>query len=119
MNYQEDQPSVRIRKINRLIQEELGKIINEEVELPAGILVTIMGVETSVDIKHAKVRIGVIPKNRTGTALKVLEKSIFSLQQALNQRLVLRFVPKIRFVIDTVQDKLEKMEELLKQAKEE
>jgi len=116
MNYQESQPSVRIRKINRLIQEELGRILSEEVELPAGILITIVGVETSVDIKHAKIKIGVIPKNRMGTALKILRKNVFSLQKSLNQRLVLRFVPKICFVVDTVQDKLERVEELLQQA---
>jgi len=117
MNYQEDQPSMRIRKINRLIQEELGKAINEEIELPAGLLITIVGVETSVDIKHAKVRIGVIPKSKTGTALRILERNIFTVQQALNKKLVLHFVPKIRFVIDTVQDKLERVEELLQKAK--
>jgi len=117
MNYPNNQPSVRVRKVNRLIQEELGKIVNEEIDFPSGILATIVGVETSIDIKHAKIRISVMPRSKTGTVLEILEKNVFFLQRALNKKLVMRFVPQIRFVVDTVQDKLERVEELLRQAK--
>ena len=109
------QPSVRIKKVNRLIQEELGKIIQEEVELPRNVLVTITGVDTSVDVRHAKIKVSVIPKEKTEQVLKILEDNIFELQQILNKRLVLRYVPKVRFVIDKSQEKVERIEKLLKQ----
>ncbi|NQV13499.1 MAG: ribosome-binding factor A [Parcubacteria group bacterium] len=112
------QSSVRLRKVNSLVQEELGKIINEEVELPASIMVTIASVETSVDLNHATVNIIVTPKIKTPSTLRQLKRNIYHLQKSLNKRLVLRYVPKIRFAVDIVQDELDRVEELLRQAKE-
>ena len=110
--------SVRLRKVNSLIQEELGKIINEEAELPLDILVTIASVDTSPDLKHATINITVNPKIKTPSTLQRLDKKVFNLQKSLNKRLVLRYVPKIRFAVDIVQDKLDRVEELLRQTRE-
>ncbi|MBU1178172.1 ribosome-binding factor A [Patescibacteria group bacterium] len=109
--------SVRLRKVNRLVQQELGKIINEEMELPAGVLVTIASVQTSVDLKHATINITVTPKVKTPSTLRQLKQNIHHLQKSLNKRLVLRYVPKICFALDIVQDKLDRVEELLRQAR--
>ena len=109
--------SVRTRKVNSLVQAELGKIINEELELPAGIMVTIASVDTSIDFKHATINIIVTPKEKTPSTLRLLKRNVFHLQKSLNKRLVLRYVPKIRFAVDIVQDKLDRVEELLCQAK--
>lgn len=105
--------SHRIAKLNSLIQQELGKIIKEEVDLPTDILVTVSRVETSIDVKHAKVYISVIPKNKTASTIKRLSKNIFQIQQELNKRLVLRFVPKIRFEIDHSEEHAAKIEKIL------
>ena len=118
MNKVKSQSSIRIRKVNSLVQEELGRIINEEAELPAGIMVTIASVETSPDLKHVTVNIIVIPKIKTPSTLRRLKQNIHHFQKSLNKRLVLRYVPKIRFVVDIVQDELDRVEELLRQAKE-
>lgn len=111
------QPNIRIRKVNRLIQEELGKIIREEIELPRGILITIISVETSVDIKHARINISIIPKDKIVQTLKILNKNIGRIQAALNKRLVLRYVPKIRFALDKTQDKIDRIEMLINKSK--
>lgn len=110
--------SLRLRKINSLVQQELGQIINEEAELPAGVMVTITSVRTSPDLKHATVNIAVIPKEKSPSTLRRLKQNIYNLQKSLNKRLVLRYVPKIRFALDIVQDELDRVEELLRQAKE-
>lgn len=105
--------SHRLEKLNSLIQKELGLIIKEEIELPLDCLLTISRVETSVDIKHANVYISVIPKNKAVSVIKKLNNSIYHLQQELNHKLVMRFVPKIRFVIDHSEEHAAKIEEIL------
>jgi ribosome-binding factor A len=117
MNQETGQTPVRIKKVNRLIQEELGKIIQEVVELPRGVMVTITGVDTSADVKHAKIKVSVIPREKTKGVLEILGSNIFELQQMLNKKLILRYVPKIRFVIDRSQERVERIEELLEQEK--
>ncbi len=109
--------SERIAKVNSLIQEELGKIIVKEELFPPDMMLTIISVETSVDLKHAKVKVDTVPPQKIGFALKTLESNIYDLQQALNKKLVMRYVPKIRFIQDEGQGKIERIEEVLKQAK--
>lgn len=105
--------SHRLEKLNSLIQQELGLIIKEEVELPIDCLITVSRVETSVDIKHANVYISVIPKNRAVSVIKKLNHNIYHLQKTLNRKLVMHFVPKIRFVIDHSEEHAEKIEKIL------
>ena len=105
--------SYRIQKLNSLIQQELGKIIQEEIVLPQDILVTISRVETSIDIKHANIYISVIPKNKTASTIKKINKNIYHIQQALNKKLILRFVPKIRFAIDHSEEHAAHIEQIL------
>ena len=104
--------SHRLQKLNRLIREEIGKIIQKEIDFRKDVLVTITAVETSKDIKHAKVKISVLPEKETKEIVKKLEKKIFLIQKHLNQRLILRYVPKIRFVIDRGSRQATRIEEL-------
>ena len=42
----------RLEKLNMLLKEELARIIDREVDFPAGTLVTITRVETSSDMHY-------------------------------------------------------------------
>ena len=59
----------RIDRINELLKSELANLINREIPLDGG-LITVSYVDTSPDLRNAKVGISVIPNNVTGTALK-------------------------------------------------
>ena len=63
--------------------------------------------------------ISVMPLEKSQTALQILEKNIFDLQQLLNKKLKMRPVPKIRFEIDQSTAKTQHIEELLQKAKKE
>jgi ribosome-binding factor A len=102
----------RLQKLNQLIREEVGKIIQEEFEFKMGVLVTIIGVETSKDISHAKISLSVLPEGEEINVLRTLEKNIFHIQKLLNKKLVMRYVPKIRFVIDRSLKKAARIEEI-------
>jgi ribosome-binding factor A len=92
--------SRRQEQVNSLIQRELGSILQVELELPLGTLLTISRVVVSPSLEHADIYITVLPDKQTKTVLTLLQKNIYHLQKLLNKKLVLKFVPKIRFQID-------------------
>lgn len=105
----------RISKLNSLLKEELSKIIQRRIDFEEGVLVTIYKVEVSSDVAHANVRISVIPEKNEKATLDVLKENIFHLQQELNKKLVLKKVPKIRFVLDDSIKRAADMEKLFKE----
>ena len=109
----------RIAKVNSLIQEELGKILVKEMIFPPGMLVTIISVDCSPDLKHTKVMIDTIPQKKLGQTLRILGKNIYNIQQILNGKLVMHHVPKIKFIVDEGQQKLERIDQLVKQVNKE
>lgn len=105
--------SERILKINKLIKEELGKLLLAETEFPKGIFVTISRVETSQDLLYTQVFLSIFPDQSQTLVLKTLQGQIFRLQHILNKKLKTRRVPKIKFEIDKAEEQAEKIEELL------
>lgn len=109
--------SRRLEKLNSLIRGELASIIKREIDFPDNVLVTITQCQTSADVRFAKVKISVIPKEKSFSILKILERKIFYLQQILNKRLHLRYVPKIKFEIDKSEELIERIEEISRRLK--
>ena len=108
----------RIPKINQLIQAELGEILLRELDLPDGVLVTVTRVDAAGNLQEAKVYISVMPEARSEEVLLELKRDIFSIQQALNKRLRMRPVPRIRWTIETKTSEAQRIEELLEKTKE-
>jgi len=108
--------SHRLEKVNELIKQVLGRIIFETEDFDPGILVTVMGVETSIDLQHAKVVVSVFPSKKSENILKRLNSHIFNLQQMLNKKLNMRPVPKFRFVLDQTESEAQNLDELLKKS---
>jgi ribosome-binding factor A len=110
--------SKRLERVNELLYREISQLFLRELDFQNA-LVTITKVETSVDLRESKIMISVMPMEKTQTALQVLEKNIFDLQQIINKKLRMRPVPKIIFKIDESAAKAQYIEELLQKAKEE
>lgn len=109
-----------INKLNSLIKKELGRIILRDVDFSEGVgaLVTLTRVETTSDRIEAKVYVSVLPVFRTKGILTVLNKLIFSLQAKLNKRLLIRPVPKIRFLAEDRSIEADRVERILEEVKE-
>ncbi len=103
----------RIQKLNRLMREELGKILVREMEFGMGVLVTITRVETSSDTTQSKVYVSVLPEHRAEHILNLLTKKSGYLQGLINKKLSMRFVPKIVFVKEKQSREAARIEELL------
>jgi ribosome-binding factor A len=103
----------RILKINGLIREQLGQIINVAVEFPPQTILTITRVVTSADLRQANIYVSILPAENEHKAMKILIKEAFNLQRALNEKIVLRSIPKLRFRIDREEQKAAEIDRLL------
>lgn len=106
-------PNKRLSQVNDLIRSELAIIINREIEFPENCLVTIKSVETSADLHLAKVWLSVLPFEEGPRVITILKKNIFFLQKILDQKLVMRYVPKLCFFIDQSEENAQKINTLL------
>ncbi len=108
--------SERLKKLNDLLRDEVGKILKKELGLDTDALVTVVRAVVSPTLEHATVWISVFPESQEKSALKEINNEIYSLQQALNKRLVMRPVPKIRFEIDRTEEKAAHIEQIIENA---
>lgn len=95
-----------------LLRDELGKIIDREIEFPEGSLVTITRVHTSSDLRYATVFLSVMNADENNI-LEIIAKNIYTIQQDLNRKLRMRPVPKIRFAIDEEEVRRQRVEKSL------
>ena len=86
----------RKERIGSLIQEELGKIIQKEVEFDRAV-VTIVDVSVSDDLEDAIVKLGVFPPEKGPDVLLGLVKARPRLQFLLHRKLNIRPMQKIIF----------------------
>src|SRR3989339_2018748 len=107
----------RIDRINELIKETLAGIIQEEAEIPPGIFLTVVKVDTSRDLRYARVFVSVFPEKKFGQTIELLGKKIYLIQGALNKKLHMKPLPRIEFVADKTEAEADKIEKLLKEIK--
>jgi len=107
----------RILKVNELIKHELGQILLREVEMPKGAVVTLTRVAASGNLQEAKVYISVMPDEKGQEALKSLSQNVYDIQQVLNERLNMRPVPRIQWVLEKAGAETQHVEELLDKIK--
>jgi ribosome-binding factor A len=107
----------RVDRINELIKETLANIIQEEAEVPPGVFLTVVKVDTSKDLRYAKVFVSVFPEKKFGKTIELLGKRIYLIQGALNKKLHMKPLPRIEFVADKTEVEADKIEKLLKEIK--
>jgi ribosome-binding factor A len=107
----------RIEKINKLLNQEVSKLFLTEIDFPEGIFVTVGSIDTTPDLKYADVLVAIIPDSKTGTALSIIRKKIYKIQKALDHRLQMRPVPKLRFAPTAIEP--DRISKLFKQIREE
>ena len=93
--------SERMLKVNELLFHKISEYTAKEVETPSDVFITLSRVETSPDLRHARVFISVIPDNKRGTALRIMKKHQGRLKKYLGQYLKMKFTPNPTFVIDS------------------
>lgn len=111
--------SHRIEKVNDLVRNNLALIINKETSFKKGVFVSIIKVDTSKDLRYANVFVSVYPAQDRDYAMKTLQKELYKIQRLLNKSLSMKILPRISFRADTVQENVEKLEDIFEQISKE
>lgn len=76
--------------------------------------ITIAEVRVSPDMKHATAYVSMISTQDIAPVLEVLNACAYTFQQDINQKIKMKFTPKVRFVIDDRFDKAGRIEQILR-----
>lgn len=116
--------SRRVKRVAEAIRQEVSKIILYELNDPRIASITVTNVETSPDLKTAKVLISILEdKVPQKTVMKGLEWARGHIQGEVATRLKMRHTPAIKFCIDESTKKslrvLKLIDEVTKEEEEE
>ena len=89
----------------------------KEIEFPKDILATITRVQTSPDLREAVIFVSVMPEEERDRILNFLAKRASFLQQKINKRLKMKFIPRIIFREETKTAEAGRIEEILEELK--
>lgn len=92
--------SNRIGRINEEIQRELADLLRTLKDPRVQTMISITRVETTGDLRYAKVFISVLEKDRSRDALKGLKSAGGYLRREIGSRLQLRYTPELVFELD-------------------
>ena len=93
-------PSNRIGRINEEIQRELAALIPTVKDPRVSGMISVTAVETTPDLKFAKIYISALDKGGEEQVLRGLKSASGYLRRELGRRLNLRYTPELTFVRD-------------------
>lgn len=93
--------SQRTDRIDELLQQEIGALLAKEIADPRIGFVTITDVETSPDLRHARVWVSVIGQpGERDEAIHALQQSMGYVRHELGRRLRLKRIPELHVRLD-------------------
>jgi ribosome-binding factor A len=113
-------PAARMRRVNEAVREVVSAHIAGDLKDPRIGFVTVTGVETSPDLRSARVYVSVLGKqSEREEALAGLDSARGFLQAQLGAELRMKRTPTLEFTYDESIDRGMRMEELLSEVTDE
>jgi ribosome-binding factor A len=107
-------PGSRMRRVNEAVREVLSGHITEDLKDPRIGFVTVTGVDTSPDLRHARVYVSVLgSEEEKSEALEGLRSSAGFLQSKVGEQLRMKRTPTLEFRYDDSIDHGMRITELL------
>ena len=104
----------RIEKINKLLKQQISQAILKNLEFKKETMITVTRVETSPDFNYAKTKVSIIPFDKAEKILEILKIKKGTIQRSITKNLEMKKVPKVRFVLDKTEQKVSRVEQLIK-----
>ena len=107
----------RTDRVNELLRQEISQLLSRDLNDPrlSG-LVSITQVETTTDLRHARVFVSVFGyRQNKEDVLNGISSAARFLRRELGERLSLRYIPELKFVLDDSLDKAEHIYEVMDQ----
>lgn len=106
--------SVRVEKIQELIKQETSEIIMRELKDPRIGFVTVTEVDVSSDLRNAKLYVSILGNDKQiEETWKGLNSSLGFIRRELAHRIRLKFMPEIKFLMDSSLEYSAHIQELL------
>ena len=108
--------SLRTERVASLIKEEVGTYCIREFRDPVYGFITVTDVHVTPDLRIAKIYVSVMgsPEVKAVT-MHMLEDHKGEVRSFIGSHLHLKFTPSIQFYLDETMDRVQKIEQLLKQ----
>jgi len=109
--------SRRLDRVNHLLQQEIAELLTRELKDPRlGVMVSITGVETSPDLRTAKVFVSIYGSEaESEKALEALRGAAGFLRRELSARLRMKQVPALIFERDRSIERGTRIAQLLRE----
>ena len=108
----------RSERLNELFRRELSRLLLTEIKDPRVLGVTVSDVHVTKDLSYATVYVSIDSSEEPEGALEGLERAAGFIRRELGKGLHLRKIPEFRFVNDTTREQANRIDELLRQARE-
>ena len=106
--------SARMRRVDKAVQEVVSAHIAEDLKDPRIGFVTVTGVETSPDLRNARVYFSVLgDESAREDALAGLRHSKGFLQSVVGNELRMKRTPTLDFVYDSTSERAERLSRLI------
>jgi ribosome-binding factor A len=114
-------PKQRTDRLNSLLKEVISEVIRKDVRNPhMAELVTVTRVDITKDLHYAKVYISIIgTEEQKKETLKALESAAGFIAVNSSKKVVMRYFPELRFILDDSVEKHMRIQTLLGQIKTE
>jgi len=105
----------RQEAVGRVLQEAVAEVIRREVRDPRIGFVTVVGVEASADLRHARVRVSILAESEEECAecLAGIESARTFIQRLVAERVRLRYAPELVFIRDRGFENAERVARIL------
>src|SRR4051812_11524738 len=93
--------SLRMQRVRELLKRAIGEAIRQEMPVSETGLVTVNDVDVAGDLKSATVYVSVLGKaDQQKRSFALLEQHRPRIQDIMARSVVLKYTPKLRFVLD-------------------
>jgi len=113
-------PYPRSERVSELLLEEISWLIERELKDPRIGFVTLTKVKVSRDLRHARVYVSVMGSDEErDRSMQGLRSAVGFIKMRLGENLRLKNLPDIDFILDTTLDRVRRIEELIKEIRNE
>jgi ribosome-binding factor A len=110
----------RTVRVEELLKEEIARVVRLEVKDPRVGFATIMHVDVTPDLRHAKVFVSVMgDEEEKQASVEALQRASGFIRGRVGREVTLKRLPELHFEIDRTLERAARIEELLDRARPE
>ena len=111
--------SIRTARVAQLIKQQISESLTRDIETEGYGLITVTDVIVTPDLRMAKVYVSHFQSGKSDDEiLAFLDQHTKVIRMSVGKSVRLKFTPELRFYVDQTLDKVEHLEELIRQIHE-